>query len=58
MGRIKLFDSQFQFKWNQQWVERLRAVAESRGEDAASVARRAVEREIERREQLAEKKRK
>jgi hypothetical protein len=45
-------------KWNDQWIDRLRAVADARGEAAASIVWCAAEREIERRERLADKKRK
>lgn len=50
MGRIKVWDAQFQIKWLSSWINRLRAVAEVSEEDAASIARRAIEREIEKRE--------
>ncbi len=50
MGRTKLWDAQFRFNWLTAWLDRLRAVAEASGEDAASIARGAIEREIEKRE--------
>lgn len=50
MGRIKIWDAQFQIKWLDAWLSRLKAVAEAAGEDSASIARAAIEREIVRRE--------
>jgi hypothetical protein len=52
MGRVKIWDAQFQIKWLDSWVARLRVVAEAGEEDAASIVRRAAEREIEKREKM------
>ncbi len=50
MGRTKLWDAQFRFNWLSSWIDRLKTVAEISGEDSAAVARRAIEREIEKHE--------
>jgi hypothetical protein len=50
MGRIKLWDTQFRIKWLASWLRRLKVVAKAADEDAAAVARRAIEREVEKRE--------
>lgn len=50
MGRIKLWDTQFRIKWLSSWLRRLKAVAHASEEDAAAVARGAIEREVMKRE--------
>ncbi|MGC2161248.1 MAG: hypothetical protein WA634_05015 [Silvibacterium sp.] len=50
MGRIKIWDTQFRIKWLSSWLRRLKAVAKSSDEDAAAVARTAIEREVMKRE--------
>ena len=50
MGRIKIWDAQFRINWLASWLRRLHAVARASDEDAAAVARDAIEREIAKRE--------
>jgi predicted transcriptional regulator len=50
MGRQRIWDVQFKINWLATWVARLRAVAAASGEDVSAVARRAIEREVERQE--------
>lgn len=50
MGRTRLWDIQFKINWLSAWVERLKAVAVLSGEDVSSIARKALEREVKKRE--------